>query len=95
MTGGFKPFEDRRFDFAGDRFGQAREADTAMTNLINMQRQSQRNRSRYKTVKEEIRKSKFVFDVIHRVEGKIKNKQKELSLQIYFKQYILIYKKIN
>ena len=60
------------------------EADTAMTNLINMQRQSQRNRSRYKTVKEEIRKSKFVFDVIHRVDGKIKNKQNELSFTDLF-----------
>ena len=70
--------------FAGDRFGQALEADTAMTNLINMQRQSQRNRSRYKTVKEEIRKSIFVFDVIHRVDGKIKNKKNELSFTDLF-----------
>ena len=45
---------------------------------------SQRNRSRYKAVKEEIRKSKFVFDVIHRVDGKIKNKQNELSFTDLF-----------
>ena len=86
MVGGLKPFEDRRFDFAGGRFGQARERDTGMTQLINMQRQAQKNRNkpRYKTIKEEVRKQIFVFDVIHRVDGKIKNKQNDLSFTDLF-----------
>ena len=72
MTGGLKPLEEGRF-LAGEGFGgllgQGREADTGMTNMLRQNRIS-RNR-KYKTIREEIRKEKFVYDFIYRKNGKI------------------------
>ena len=71
MTGGLKPLEDRRFTQTFGLLGQGSEANTGMTNMLRQNQQAQNQRKRYKTVKEEIRTQKFVYDFIFYKNGKV------------------------
>ena len=90
IVGGLTPFEQGRFKPAdvgrfggGARFGGLNERDTGMTRLYGMRQQAEQARlaPRFVDEKYEEVKKEFLFDIIHYVDGKVKNSANDQNIQ--------------